>query len=640
MPSARVHLREQMALPETAACSTDAEKGGEVSAETCVSTSTSTSAADTSSAPLDSIPSLEVDYDAVDAEDPQIGWIRTFAVFGFSERNPADPRYRALAKLQAVADDHGVGDLNFFDALRGVTVYAALCDRRAKEKLLEENSKQSETSGNDNTLKKGITSQISLDKLERFLGFMGQRNRAEVHIGTCSSTQSSEDEDSSTSRNPSLMSSSKSLLLSENGNTMSRRIATVTPDHARLLFHMMRHAESIYGMPITLGSAPLTSLAQGSHRRIVSKMTGLVATDIVHKSFTAETFTPAHYVAVDRAINAVVVCIRGTANFIDSLTDIAATQDPITVRKTMGSSHSFVKGYGHSGVLRSARNLFAKIRGPTLNALRDNRGYELLITGHSLGAAIASVLSLIMRDDCNFPRATAVCIAPLPCLSLELAEETVLTAITVVNGPDIVPRLSIPVLLPLVATARYTADLSPSRKVFSSLGLHGVAVPWKELVQESTERAAQMSVKHEGRQLYLPGAVFQMVYVDEVHRRDIFRHIVHGNRKVQLVPVHRNDFVQVRGRERGMFVSHATFSYRAALKALLKNMQVEPFQKVRNPKAAVQSLKAKGLAHRRAKSADSEQEQEVFDGIAKFIDFLYAEDSIEKHDNDEQQLNS
>lgn len=290
---------------------------------------------------------------------------------------------------------------------------------------------------------------------------------------------------------------------------------------------------------------------------------------------------PAHYVAVDRNIESVVVCIRGTANLLDSLTDITATHDPIAVRRHAGTADDLVHGHGHSGVLRSARNLFDLIREPTLAALRANRGYELLLTGHSLGGAIASVLSLIMRDDAQFPHALAVCIAPPPCLTWALAEETTTTAITVVNGPDIVPRLSLPVLLPFLATARYVADLPQHQRAFVALGLPSAAVQWDDLREACDRRVESLREKHRGRELFIPGVVFQL-FRDRDGAQKVSKRGSARSKVVKIRTVLRDEFTTIRGRERGMFFGHAPSSYRNALHSLLRGMGVSQWGKRSN----------------------------------------------------------
>lgn len=374
----------------------------------------------------------------------------------------------------------------------------------------------------------------------------------------------------------------------------------IAEEHVQLFYHMLRHAESIYGLPMTFPSAPRISLTRLKDRAIICRRLGLSPQDLVLANFDTAPFLPAFYVAVDRQIHAIVICIRGTANLVDSLTDIVATNDPFYIRRRTSSSMSstsspsqssglddqvtqdmldnddFVKGYGHSGFIRSARNVFHHIHDAALEAIGANPTFQLVVTGHSLGASTAAVLALMLRDDPDFPAATAVCIAPAPCMTYELAEQTASFTITLVNGPDIVPRLSVPIMLPFFATARYVAGLSRSKKTLLGFGLRRAVIDWKKLEQDTLTKTREMLRHHEDRRLHIPGRVFQMIRRNEVHRRDAFFNRLLGRREITLVPVNCANFLHVRGRERGMFLAHAPFNYRASLLLALKAMDAEP----------------------------------------------------------------
>jgi Lipase (class 3) len=245
--------------------------------------------------------------------------------------------------------------------------------------------------------------------------------------------------------------------------------APLGAEHVKLVHHMLRHAESIYGLPLNMLSAPATSLSSLSDRQIILKRTGLHKDDILSADFKSDAFRPAYYVAIDRRIQAIVVCVRGTAGILDSLTDIAATLDPLKVfdeeplhvytdngssdRSTPLSSGAdsgspsdprtreqaekrskLLHGKGHTGVIRSARSIYRKVRDDVYRATQTHPTFDILATGHSLGGAVAALLALIMRDDADLrARARAICLGPLPCVTLEIAEEANDTVISVVK---------------------------------------------------------------------------------------------------------------------------------------------------------------------------------------------------------------
>lgn len=545
-----------------------------------------------------SLPSLSVDYAQLDAEDPpldNISWLSSIALFGFSASSPTDPRYRALAKFRRLVAEHGIDDITIHDFVRALRVFALMVDRNARQKLKHRR---------DHSLPGDPAARIPRPqrKLHSDLTKTAIKRRRRINIDTYSDPPKSSDRwslsdfDHSAAETPrrwSLTDTREHSLDLYSENDRDREAAEspstrhnpapvwesvpggsapacVKVQHVQLLYHMLRHAESIYGIPITFPSAPRVALTKITDRGIICKRAGLLPTDLKLATFSATTFMPAHYVALDRQIRAVVVCVRGTAHLVDSLTDVAATHDPLLVRTA--DDDDVVHGYGHSGVLRSARNLFGRVREVTLAALSENEGFELMITGHSLGAATAAVLAMIMREDPQFPRVIAFCFAPLPCLSLEIADMTDDFVVTVVNGPDIVPSLSVAIMLPYIATVRYVKDMAKRRKALVAIGLRSVAVNWEELKTHNEELVKKLQKRHEGQRLYIPGKVFQLVRRNEVHRRDVVRNKLFRRSEVEVVAVRRTNFLEVRAREKGMFVSHTTFSYRGKLLAALKGL--------------------------------------------------------------------
>ncbi|CAN8074857.1 unnamed protein product [Agarophyton chilense] len=583
---------------------------------------------------LHHIPSLQADYDCLDANDPpvRISWFPVLPFIGISPRDPSDPCYRALAKLKMMKSQHGIENVSLHDFVLAVTVFTTMVNRHAKKAMkrarhtLKESTKLTGGRRTGTSQSHGNMDALRLELPERVLGGPSTNPFHEFDAQVLQVPRSIPAKDVSNPRRRSLSSfhtiaresdhnpeerrrrwslpeqshQNQPNFLSEMFSAGSTAIPQypewhqhelgsfldsppkIRPEHVQLMHHMLRHAESIYGLPLNVPSAPRVSLTNLTDRRIVCARTGVKQSDLMYTDFQTESFLPAHYVAVDRQIKAVVVCIRGTANFVDLLTDMAATTDPLRIRRErpVANGKGIVEGFGHAGIVRSARNVFSRIRDVTLRCLRENQGFELLVTGHSLGAAAASVLALIMRDDSDFPRATAVCIAPPPCMTVELAEETVSNTITLVNGPDIVPRLSVAVLIPFFATAQYVSSLNPAKKALLSIGLKNPVIDWKELYRHNRETVPQLRKHHEGKKLYIPGKVFQLVRRKGVKSAECSRARWFRRPVVEVVPVSRVCFNQTPERERGMFLSHAPFNYKVSLLLALKQMGSSPLRKM------------------------------------------------------------
>lgn len=593
-------------------------------------------------------------YRALRTEDPHVDlpWFLSVLIFGVSPPNDDDPRYQALSKLKAVLADHGVDKLRWSDFRLAFSLYAAKVDRDAKHYLRKDshpshssarfpvfpvkpdfprhppNLRPSLSADSSRSLPSRrpreepttrvfsrSSSQILLPRVTRASSLPSEVLRtlllAPPLVASC--------EPSSEPHSARLHHSSSSTSTQSASSPLVSPVVPSSP-HApawqlHLLYHVLRHADSIYGLPITLASTPRVSLTHVTDRAIIRRRTGVRMEDLLLTNFATGPFLPAFYVAIDRALRAIVVCVRGTANLGDILTDVAAKHDQLTVRRhargnefgrggrmragvdvgvSRGSSQrsqrkgqstlrndnenssEYISGQGHGGVLRSALEVYGRVSPILIQATREHPTFALLVTGHSLGAATAGVLALLLRDDPDLPRATAVCIAPPPCLTHELAEQTAGVGITLVNGPDIVPQLSVTVLLPLFATAAYVARLSWKRKAFLSLGMKRAIINWGELDEFWNRRVEELKLLHEGQVLFIPGRVLQLVRREERRRRDGVRKAVTRTREVDAVHVSKWKFLRVRSRERRMFMAHAPFSYRTSLALALRTLHEKP----------------------------------------------------------------
>lgn len=648
--------------------------------------STNPNTPEQSQSQLRDVPSMDIDYSIIDANDPELrlSWLSTFPLFGFAPRQPNDPRYRALAKLRLIAEQHGLEDITLTDYLLAGRVHMALLYRMTKKKLKNKKisfkqkfGRSSNTDmveanqviyqstesvaytqnkveiGNDNkhsyhsvqkrprsTLRRASSLPSTLQKHtpefmdEDFCGTINNLASVSEHINyddECNVTASIQDREASSL--PSYAFNKRSH--SEGGvddmkafmdepssefqgsNVTLGKQPVIKPQQIQLLHQLMRHSESVYGLPLNAASAPSIALTSLSAKRIVCQRTGLAPKDIIYERFSAEPFHPAFYVALDHSIRAVVLCVRGTANLLDSLTDFAATQEPFAVRSTSNDGPAIIRGYGHAGVLRSARNVFREARSALYDIVSEYPEYELVLTGHSLGAATASVLSLIIRDSSFGREPMAVCFAPPPCMTLDLAEETSSSTITIVNGPDIVPRLSVALLLPYFATSKYVRDLPQGKRALLSMGLRSGLIDWKELEEHNANAIMQMKKQHDNCRLYIPGRVLQMVSKDEVNQKDISPKKLFKKRQIELVAVEKNHFLKITGKEKGMFYSHATFKYKEKLALALKTSGAQRLPKLNSRKVIRNLLNASRVNGKQ--SLESQESSEILGSILEQI---------------------
>lgn len=67
---------------------------------------------------------------------------------------------------------------------------------------------------------------------------------------------------------------------------------------------------------------------------------------------------------------------------------------PMTLAVRGADGHD-VSGYAHLGACMAARWLYETLRAPLAAALESRPGYTLQLTGHSIGAACASMVAMM-----------------------------------------------------------------------------------------------------------------------------------------------------------------------------------------------------------------------------------------------------
>ncbi|ESZ89550.1 hypothetical protein SBOR_10064 [Sclerotinia borealis F-4128] len=188
-----------------------------------------------------------------------------------------------------------------------------------------------------------------------------------------------------------------------------------------------------------------------------------------------------HYVSLDHQSQAIVLTCRGTLGFEDVLADITCDYDELVWR---GKAYKV-----HKGIHASARRLFqgggGRVMATIKAALEEFPDYGLIICGHSLGGGVSTLLAIMISepvsDGTSFVTSytpeysfTAVdapdnsfhilhlppgrpihvyAYGPPATVSSSLRSATRGLITTIVNGNDLVPRLSLGLLHDLQAVA-------------------------------------------------------------------------------------------------------------------------------------------------------------------------------------------
>ena len=269
-----------------------------------------------------------------------------------------------------------------------------------------------------------------------------------------------------------------------------------TPDLKPLILGM-KHSVAVYG---ALAVIMQKGFVGGLKHEVMSgfksagddvtaaaaRSAGIDPADIVSANWSTLTFSPASYVAIDRGAKTVVVAIRGTAQLEDLLTDACCTSVP------------FCGGWAHAGVVASAWQVVQTQIAPAARAMANNPTFELLLTGHSMGAGVAACIAMLLRlgdadvlaaasegirkavdeDGAseegaaaatrNVTRAICHCFAAPSTCSLDLSNAAREYVTAVVAGKDVIPRLCYGSVRRLLRRLNSAAPSQPMMRAISN----------------------------------------------------------------------------------------------------------------------------------------------------------------------------
>ncbi|CAM9900340.1 unnamed protein product [Ectocarpus sp. 6 AP-2014] len=119
----------------------------------------------------------------------------------------------------------------------------------------------------------------------------------------------------------------------------------------------------------------------------ISKRTGVDPSDVKELATSDSLETRTHFVVVDHASRSVVISIRGTYSFTDTMVDLLC------------NTVDFAGGKAHQGISQSAVRVWTTVRGEVEKQLREHSDYKLVLTGHSLGAGTAILLKILLERN-------------------------------------------------------------------------------------------------------------------------------------------------------------------------------------------------------------------------------------------------
>lgn len=176
--------------------------------------------------------------------------------------------------------------------------------------------------------------------------------------------------------------------------------------------------------------------------------------DLVYANFENTLLLSPYLIFLDQSPGRddVIISIRGTMSIEDIVLDI--TSDPVDATEIFKEHgvNCHEPTFCHGGVLKSALFMLEHFENKgNLSKIirrRDGTDRKLVIVGHSLGAALATILTVLVRG--KYSKARGMCYAPLGMTIDQIGAHDYKDCITsVVYGDDLCPSLNYSVLINL-----------------------------------------------------------------------------------------------------------------------------------------------------------------------------------------------
>lgn len=179
---------------------------------------------------------------------------------------------------------------------------------------------------------------------------------------------------------------------------------------------------------------------------------------VVHSQPQARVCEPAHLLLVDDKARRIVVAFRGSKQCQDWFTNIRCGSLPFPVPRQSAAPPVELPEVkdsdgrqAHSGMLQASVNLVAQLGKYLEPLVKKHPTYRIRVVGHSLGAGVAALFTLLIQK--SYPAARAVVFAPPACVSESMVPEALECVTSFVNAQDCVPSVSAACMsLPLIGS--------------------------------------------------------------------------------------------------------------------------------------------------------------------------------------------
>lgn len=227
--------------------------------------------------------------------------------------------------------------------------------------------------------------------------------------------------------------------------------------------------------------------------RKISKYVGVPVGDIIVSTPPGgDSDILGHIITVDRRMKAIVLALRGTYTISGVKTDLQFF------------SKKFCNGVAHEGIADRADKIWDEVKDTIKDLLIKNSEYEFIITGHSLGAGTAALLSLKLNhegldseEDTSLANRTVRCFAfaPPPVYYIDdddfmsgAMKEAMKNTYAFIHARDVVPFCSVASLRDVSMKIDEVNDkTNPIEGPLIVAGIKGVPKELKDAVFEYNE---------------------------------------------------------------------------------------------------------------------------------------------------------